>query len=67
MVAVFDKLRWPVLKLHHSQYHRGGNKKISKADGCRVQDELDVFLRIVPLGGIGLHLASPGFVVCVII
>lgn len=54
-----------MLKLHHSRYHRGGNQKISRADGCRIQDDLDIFLRIVPLGGIGLHLASPGFIVCV--
>lgn len=58
-----------VLKLHHSQYHRGGRQKIGRADGCRVQDDFDIFLRTVDLisslGGIGLHLASPGFVVCV--
>lgn len=58
-----------MLKLHHSQYHWGGNQKISRADRCRVQDDLDVFLRIIDLisslGEIGLHLASPGFVVCV--
>lgn len=49
-----------MLKLHNFQYHRGGNQKISRADGCEVQDDLDIFLRIVDLisslGELGLHL-----------
>lgn len=59
------------MKLHHSQYHRAGNQKISRADGCGVQDDLDIFLRIVDLisslGGLGLHLViqDAKFVVCV--